>query len=201
MGESGVDSALALPLVVGDEPIGVLAVYPRHPRPLSANESALLVALAAQLAVLVQNARLHERAQELSSEREEALASEREAAKRLHALYEISRSFAQSLSLETTLDSLAASIVTLLGVDAAVIRMPDERGIELVARAVHVNDERVDAAARALLSRPQQLPRRRSARPAPAQRAVPPGRPARRGARRRARPPCSVPAQGVDARP
>ena len=160
MGESGVQSALALPLVVGDEPIGVLAVYPRQPRPLSANESALLVALAAQLAVLVQNARLHERAQELSSEREEALASEREAAKRLHALYEISRSFAQSLSLDTTLEVLAESIVTLLGVDAAVIRMPDERGVELIARAVHVNDERVDAAARALLSRPQQLPRR-----------------------------------------
>ena len=38
--------------------------------------------------------------------------------------------------------------------------MPDERGIELVARSVHVNDERVDPAARALLSRPQQLPRR-----------------------------------------
>ena len=160
VGESGVQSALALPLVVGDEPIGVLAVYPRQPRPLSANETALLVALAAQLAVLVQNARLHERAQELSSQREEALASEREAAKRLHALYEISRSFAQSLSLDTTLEVLAESIVTLLGVDAAVIRMPDERGIELIARAVHVNDERVDAAARALLSRPQQLPRR-----------------------------------------
>ena len=54
---------------------------------------------------------------------------------------------------------LAESIVTLLGVDAAVIRMPDERGIELIARAVYVNDEHVDAAARALLSRPQQLPR------------------------------------------
>jgi len=160
VGESGVHSALALPLVAGDDPIGVLVAYPRSPRPLSANESALLVALAAQLAVLVQNARLHERAQELSSQREEALASEREAAKRLHALYEISRSFAQSLSLDTTLEVLAESIVTLLGVDAAVIRMPDERGIELIARAVHVNDERVDAAARALLSRPQQLPRR-----------------------------------------
>jgi len=158
--ESGVDSALALPLVVGDEPIGVLAVYPRLPRPLSANESALLVALAAQLAVLVENARLHERAKELSSEREEALASEREAAKRLNALYEISRSFALGLPLDTTLDVLAESIVTLLDVDAAVIRMPGDRGVELVARAVHVNDERIDAAARALLSRPQQLPRR-----------------------------------------
>ena len=158
--EAGIDSALALPLVVGDEPIGLLAVYPRQPRPLSANERALLVALAAQLAVAVQNARLHERATALGRELEEALGSEREAAKRLNAQFKISRSFAQSLSLETTLDVLAESIVTLLGVDAAVIRMPDERGIELTARAVYVNDERVDSAARALLSRPQQLPRR-----------------------------------------
>ena len=158
--ESGIDTALALPLVVGDEPIGLLAVYPRQPRPLSANERALLVALAAQLAVAVQNARLHERATALGRELEEALGSEREAAKRLNAQFKISRSFAQSLSLETTLDVLAESIVTLLGVDAAVIRMPDERGIELIARAVYVNDEHVDAAARALLSRPQQLPRR-----------------------------------------
>ncbi len=159
VGEARVSSALALGLVVGDEPIGVLAVYPRQRRPLSANEQALLTALAAQLAVAVQNARLHEEATALGRRLEESLGSEREAAKRLQALYEISRSFAQSLSLETTLDELAKSIVTLLGVDAAVIRMPDERGIELVARSVHVNDERVDSAARALLSRPQQLSR------------------------------------------
>ena len=159
VGESGISSVLALGLVVGDEPIGVLAVYPRQRRPLSANERALLTALAAQLAVAVQNARLHEEATALGRRLEESLVSEREAAKRLQALYEISRSFAQSLSLETTLDELAKSIVTLLGVDAAVIRMPDERGLELVARSVHVNDERVDSAARALLSRPQPLHR------------------------------------------
>ena len=158
--ESGIRSVLALGLVVGDEPIGVLAVYPRRRRPLTEQERALLTALAVQLAVAVQNARLHERATALGRELEEALGSEREAAKRLQALYEISRSFAQSLSLETTLDVLAKSIVTLLGVDAAVIRMPDERGVELTARAMHVNDERVDAAARALFLRPQQLPRR-----------------------------------------
>jgi serine phosphatase RsbU (regulator of sigma subunit) len=158
--ETGIGSALALPLMVGDEPIGLLAVYPRRPRRLTANERALLTALAVQLAVVVQNARLHEHAKELGRELEEALDSEREAAKRLNALYEISRSFAQSLSLETTLEVLAESIVKLLGVDVAVIRMPDERRLELVARAVHVNDERVDAAARALLVRPQPLPRR-----------------------------------------
>ncbi len=159
-GEAGIASALALPLVVGDEPIGILAVYPLQPRPLSENESALLTALAAQLAVAVQNASLHEQAKELGRDLEEALDSEREAAKRLNALYEISHTFAQSLSLETTLEVLAKAIVNLLGVDAAVIRMPDERGLELIARAVHVNDERIDAAARALLARPQPLPRR-----------------------------------------
>ena len=157
--EAGIGCVLALGLVVGDEPIGVLAVYPRQARTLSENERSLLTALAGQLAVAVQNARLHERVTRLYDELKQALASEQEKSKRLHAQHEISRSFAQSLSLETTLDVLASSIVELLGVDAAVIRMPDERGIELTARSLHVNDERVDSAARALLSRPQQLPR------------------------------------------
>jgi serine phosphatase RsbU (regulator of sigma subunit) len=157
--ESGIRSVLALGLVVGDEPIGVLAVYPRERRPLSANERALLTALAAQLAVVVQNARLHERVTSLYDDLKQALASEQQNSRRLHAQHEITRSFAQTLSLDTTLDVLASAIVELLGVDAAVIRMPDERGAELVRPSVFVNDERVDPAARALLSRPQQLPR------------------------------------------
>ena len=156
--EAEIRSVLALGLVVGDEPIGVLAVYPRERRPLSANERALLTALASQLAVVVQNARLHERITSLYEHLKQTLASEQEKSKQLHAQHEISRSFAQTLSLGTTLDVLASSIVELLGVDAAVIRMPDERGAELVAPTVHVNDERVDEAARALLSRAQQLP-------------------------------------------
>ncbi|MEJ7792820.1 MAG: SpoIIE family protein phosphatase [Gaiellaceae bacterium] len=152
-------SVIALPLLVADQPIGLLAIYPRRRQPLTSNESALLPALAAQLAVVVQNARLHERATRLGEELETALAAERQTARQVQALYEISRSFAQSLSLDATLDVLAKSIVSLLGVDAAVIRMPDERGLELVARAIHVDDERVDAAVRVLLSRPQPLVR------------------------------------------
>jgi len=157
--EAEITSVLALPLLVQDGLIGLLAVYPRLPRRLTPNESALLVALAAQLAVAVQNARLHERAKELGGRLETALAAEREAARRLRALYEIAGTFAQSLSLQTTLDVLARSIVNLLGVDAAVIRMPDERGVDFVARAVEVNDQRVNEAARALLERPQPLSR------------------------------------------
>ena len=47
------------------------------------------------------------RRSELGAEREQALDAERVAARRLRALYEISRSFAQSLSLEPTLDAVA----------------------------------------------------------------------------------------------
>ena len=158
--ESGIGSVLALGLVVRDEPIGVLAVYPRRRRLLSENERALLTALAGQLAVVVENARLHEDVTTLNANLNELLVSERGKSKRLHAQNEISRTFAQSLSLQTTLDALATAVIDLLSVDAVVIRMPDERGIELIARSVKINDERVDPAARTLLSRAQPLPLR-----------------------------------------
>ncbi len=151
--EAGIAAAVGAPLVVRDEVIGLLAVYPQ--RGLSPGESGitLLAALASQLAVAVQNAQLHERTAELSSQREAALASERDAARRLGALYEISRSFAQSLSLEATLDALARTVVDVLDVDAAVIRMPDDRREQLEPRALHVKDQAMDAAVRAILYR------------------------------------------------
>lgn len=155
--EAGIEAAIALPLHVAEEAIGLLVVYAARGRVPTANESALLVALSAQLAVAVQNARLHERAKLLGEELETVLAAERDAARRLQALYEISRSFAQTLSLDSTLDTLAETVVEALGVDAAVILMPDERGSELVPLALYVDDERVGDAARAILNRPQPL--------------------------------------------
>src|SRR5262249_56031134 len=106
---------------------GLVAVFPSGYRVLTDNESALLIALAAQLAVAVQNAQLHEQAKRLGEERERALDAERDAARQLRALYEISRSFAQSLSLEATLDAVATTITHGLNVDIALIRMPDQR--------------------------------------------------------------------------
>jgi serine phosphatase RsbU (regulator of sigma subunit) len=152
---SGIDAALAVPLLVRDEVIGLLAVYPQRGRRPTENEASLLAALAGQLAVAVQNAQLHEQTEELSTQRESALASEREAAKRLRALYEISRSFAQSLSLETTLEALAVTAVDVLDVDAAVLRMPDARREHLAPRAMHVKDSQLAEAARTILFRPQ----------------------------------------------
>ncbi|TMM15904.1 MAG: serine/threonine-protein phosphatase, partial [Actinobacteria bacterium] len=62
--------------------------------------------------------------------------------------------FAQSLSLEATLEALARTVVEVLDVDAALIRMPDARREQLDPRALHVKDVSLDAPVRAVLWRP-----------------------------------------------
>ena len=141
--EAEIDAVLAVPLVARSELIGLLAAYLPRGRDVDPNESSLLTALASQLSVAVQNAQLHERTERLASEREEALAAERQSTKRLRALYEISRSFTQSLSLDETLEAVARAAAELLEADAAVIRMQDERGDLLVRRGHHIVDARL----------------------------------------------------------
>jgi serine phosphatase RsbU (regulator of sigma subunit) len=157
IGEVGLEAVVAFPLVVADDAIGLLAAYPPRRRLPDSGGEALLAALAGQLAVAVQNARLHDRATRLGAELEQALGSERETARRLRALYGISGSFAQSLSLDVTVDAVVRTVVEHLEVDAAVIRLPDARGELLVPHALHVDDERLAPALRPILFRPQPL--------------------------------------------
>jgi serine phosphatase RsbU (regulator of sigma subunit) len=152
--ESGIEAAIAVPLLAQDEVVGLLGVFPESGHLLTENESALVAALAAQLAVAVQNAQLHEQAKRLGEERERALEAEKATAKQVRALYEISRSFAQSLSLEATLEAVASTIVDVLDVDLALIRMPDERREWLIPRAMRVSEPRLDEAARSIMFRP-----------------------------------------------
>jgi serine phosphatase RsbU (regulator of sigma subunit)/PAS domain-containing protein len=152
--ETGIRSALAVPLVARGEVVGLLAAYPSGRPTAGEHETALLAALAAQLAVAVQNAQLHEQATRLAEEREAALAAERAAARRLRALYEVSSSFAQSLRLDETLEALARTVVEVLDVDAGVVRMPDERREQLLPLAVHIQDAEFAAPVRAILTQP-----------------------------------------------
>ncbi len=155
--ELGIEAALGVPLRSGEDMIGLLAVYPERGRVLTENEEALLRALVAQLAVAVQNAQLHEKVERESGEamraRDEALAASR----RLHALYEISRAFTESLSLEKTLDAVVQTIVEALQIDAAVLRMPHGRGDSLVPSAIHVRTTRLAGPIEGILSLPQPI--------------------------------------------
>jgi serine phosphatase RsbU (regulator of sigma subunit) len=150
--ETGIESALAAPLVASEEVIGLLAAYPEGRRKADEHELDLLGALAGYLAVAVQNARLHERAKELGARVEEALAAESAERRRLDALYEVSRSFTQSLSMDDTVEAVTRAAVDSLGVDAAVLRVPDDRGEALVTQAVHVRDTRLEAVLKSMLS-------------------------------------------------
>jgi serine phosphatase RsbU (regulator of sigma subunit) len=152
--ETGIESALAVPLVARGDVVGLLAAYPAGRPAAGEHETTLLAALAGQLAVAVQNAQLHEQATRLGQEREAALAAERAAARQIRALYEVSRSFAQSLRLDETLDALARTVVEVLDLDAAVVRMPDERREQLVPHAVHIRDAPFAAAVRTILVQP-----------------------------------------------
>jgi serine phosphatase RsbU (regulator of sigma subunit) len=155
--ESRVRRALFIPLLVHDETIGALGVFKRRPRPYREGEEVLLLALSSQLAVAVQNARLHEETKELKEALEGTLESERRAADQLRGLYAVSQSFAESLSLDATLASVARAMVELLDADVAVIRMPDARSDSFTVRAIHVADPRVEGVVTDLLERPQPL--------------------------------------------
>jgi serine phosphatase RsbU (regulator of sigma subunit) len=149
--EAGIGAAIALPLLAQNEVVGLLAVFPPTGFAPTESDATLLAALAAQLAVAVQNARLHEQAKHLGAERKRALDAELAASKQVRALYEISRSFAQSLSLQATLDAVAATVVDVLDVDVALIGMPDERREWLVPRTLKVAEPRLEEAVRSLL--------------------------------------------------
>jgi serine phosphatase RsbU (regulator of sigma subunit) len=105
--------------------------------------------------VAVQNARLHEEAKALGEALGSVLGAERRAAQRLRSLYEISSAFTQGLSLERTLEAITQTIVEVVGVDAAVVRVPDPRGDAFVPGAVAVADPRLAEVVRAILERPQ----------------------------------------------
>ena len=157
LAESEVEAVFALPLEAANEVIGLLALYPSKDRVPDESERTLLEALRNQLAVAVHRASLHEQATLLGSELQHSLRAERQAAAQLRALYEVSRAFAQSLSLQTTLEAAAKTIAELVGVDVAVLYMPDERQEKLEARAHHVSRADLDEPMGAILGRPLPL--------------------------------------------
>jgi serine phosphatase RsbU (regulator of sigma subunit) len=153
LAETEIECSIALPLLVHEEVIGLLAAYPARGRELDANEQALLTAFAGQLAVAVQNARLHEQATRLGAELEQALSAELDASRQLRVRYEVSHSFAESMSLTDTIAAIARTVVEQLEVDAAVIHLPDPRREQLVPEALHVRDKQLEDLLRSILFR------------------------------------------------
>src|SRR5256885_16459721 len=102
LAETGIEAAVGLPLRVREDLIGLLAVYLPSGRTLTPDELALVTALAAQLAVAVQNARLHEQLKRRDAERRRGPEAGQQTPRTHRSLYRTSHNIAPSPPPRTT---------------------------------------------------------------------------------------------------
>ncbi len=117
----GYRAVLSVPILIKNQPYGVLAVYWWEPHSPTFSEVRLLSTLAGQAAVALDNARLYE------------AATRRE--KRLETLGELTRTLTATLSVEEVLRRVVGSAVELFGSSVSRLWLLDEDGETLSLRA------------------------------------------------------------------
>jgi signal transduction histidine kinase len=111
-GERAFQAYVGLPLLAGDELIGALVLVQDHQGAFDENDLKLLEALAGQVAIAIQNARVY---QELSQKHRE-----------VSVLHSIAEAINQSLTLDAMLENAVEQILQMTNIDAADIRILDE---------------------------------------------------------------------------
>ncbi|MFZ6027471.1 MAG: GAF domain-containing protein [Chloroflexota bacterium] len=107
------ESWLGVPLMIGDQPIGVIAVQDLHtPRHFNENHSDLLVTIAGQVAIAVQNARLYQEEQ-----RRRQIAD---------SLREIARVVGATLDINLVIERMLDQIIRLIPFTGASIQLVEE---------------------------------------------------------------------------
>jgi len=108
--------------------VGVLQVLNKHDGPFTQADEELLVALASQAAIAIENARLYhsvvQQNQELSRARRDLERRTRE----LNALYEVEKELSAALDLDDLLSRILAQAITVLGGGAGSIALVESDG-------------------------------------------------------------------------
>ena len=121
-------SNVQVPMLSGDEVLGVIGVSRAEPGGFSRAEIALLETFADQAVIAIKNARLldelHTRTAQLT-----------QSVDKLTALGEVSRALSSTLNLETVLTTIVSRAVQLSGLDGGVVLEYDEGAEEFVHRA------------------------------------------------------------------
>jgi len=161
-GEGDVKSYMGVPLLIGDQVLGVLAIRNRQrSRAFNLNDERILTTVASQLAAAIQNAKLFERvssfADELNrqvAERTDELEEERN---RLDTLYQITSELARTLDMEQLLERALGMVSKAVGARDGVIMLADPATDRLYCRAalnpnnlIHLNSGEVTHAAQSL---------------------------------------------------
>jgi len=120
---TSVQSEMAAPLIIEDKVIGVICVDNLHPDAFCRDDQELLVAVAAQAAKVIQNARLYE---ELKKRAEE-----------LETLFAVGQTIVSSLDLKEVLKRITREAVRLTRTRLCSLMLLDETEQELAIRAEH----------------------------------------------------------------
>jgi signal transduction histidine kinase/DNA-binding response OmpR family regulator len=152
--EIDVRTAALAPLTVGGEVVGVLCVARESGGDYSPTEVAMLSALADQVSVAVDNARLFAEVRSFSAELErrveartqelaDAMDELREERDRVEALYRITSQLAASLDLDHVLNKALMLIVDAVGAERASTLILDSSAGHLIHRAAFGEDIRL----------------------------------------------------------
>ncbi|MFQ5899807.1 MAG: GAF domain-containing protein, partial [Candidatus Methylomirabilia bacterium] len=130
--EAGLHACAGLPLITGDQAVGVLAVLFGDRRQFTAEEKELIGLLADHAGIAIQNARL--------------LGESRTREARLESLLEVARQLSRFQPSESLLGSIAEACGQLLGVDAVGFRLVE--GADLVVAGISEQAKEVMATPR-----------------------------------------------------
>jgi PAS domain S-box-containing protein len=118
--QEGVHSFIGVPMISKGETIGVLSIYGEKPHRFTEGEISLLLTIANQAAIAIENARLYERAIE------SAEAAQRRA-ERLQSLQEANASLTSTLDLEEVLRRIAGEALRNLKTQGVYLLMMNEK--------------------------------------------------------------------------
>jgi signal transduction histidine kinase len=135
----GIRTILGVPILKGDDLLGVIMIYRLEVKPFTDKQIALVETFGDQAAIAIENARLldelRQRTNELGRSVEE-----------LSALGEVSQAVNSTLELQTVLSTIVAKAVQLSGTDAGAIYGYDDRQREFHLRATYgMAQELIDA--------------------------------------------------------
>src|SRR5262249_51233912 len=113
-------TVLGVPILKGDDLLGVIVIYHEEIRPFTANQIALLENFADQAAIAIENVRLLDELRQRTTELGRSV-------EELRALGEVSQTVNSTLNLETVLSTIVAKAVQLSGTEAGAIYVYDDR--------------------------------------------------------------------------
>ena len=132
-------TVLAVPMLRGEELLGVLCLFRPEVRPFTDKQLELVGTFADQAVIAIENVRLFDEVQARTRELGRSV-------EELHALGEVSQAVNSTLDLETVLSTIVAKAVQLSNTDAGVIYVFDEKDQIFRVRATHgLSDDLISA--------------------------------------------------------